>query len=1769
MDQAAPAALFRAFDKCMNPLKKTERLPPLPSGTGRRFFLAIGVSRYQHLSREEQLTRVGEDVLAVRNLFTGFGYESVLEGIGDYGSANDIREKIRRWVADVGLDEEDTVVLYFAGHGYAPDRDRHYLCCWDTREDTPASTALATEDLVRILCEGRLRRLLLVLDTCSAGAGASDAAGIALNTLAYRLTGGDVSTSVCFLSSARAKDLAQEGAFAPALCEAVETATERAGQRQPYLDLASVVQHVNDHFAERGVSQRAELAKGAGTGLDPFLPNDSYRSDLPSEGTDLDFQRQAAELAEHYGPRSRGVEFESEQGRYFSGREWVLRDLVSWMTSPEGDGRGRIVTGKPGCGKSAVLGRIVTVSDREYRERLGLAESSDAALVPVGTVDAAVHARHKRLEEIVERVSAALGSRAQTPSAAGLLQELAQRARVSERPLVIVVDALDEAGSGSAADFVGRGEPRRIARELLRPMAEIPGVRLLVGTRRELVRALESVMAVIDLDTHPADTEADIRGYVRQVLLASDEADVRTPYRDRPELADLVARGVASRAAGVFLVARLTARSLRKEPTPIDTSVSGWQRTLPSGVGEAFDDYLARFGEEEDRVRRLLTPLAFAEGQGLPRGTTWAAMATGLSEVRCTDADISEVLRFASDYVAEVVEGERSVYRLYHQALADHLRASYTGFGDPARAQERIVAALLGTVPRRLDGQGPDWFSASAYVRAHLATHASDTEHLDALVADPVFLLAAGQLPLMRVLGRVSGEEAQAARTAYEQVAHRLSERYPLKDRTSDLQLSARRCGADALAERIDKSGLPATWTTRWAWWSTSGAHRQLVGHTRGVVCVATTALDGHRVAVTGSADRTVRIWDLSTQSQLGDPPELPVRPTCLVVGELGEYSVALVGCIDGRLRIVDLSTSRVLGEPLEAHTNLVTGAAMASFGGRSLALTSSQDGTARLWDLDTLRPLGAPLEAHRSSVNAAALASVGGRLVGVTGGADRKAYVWDLTALLDDPRAQVRGDPFVAHTAEVSALLLMDTPHGPVVLSGDGEGMLNRWNPLTRQQIGEPAFVHPHVMPARAGVRSIDAGVFGGRGVVLTSGWEDARVWDLETMRQQGHPLRGHTQELNWAVLASQSDGAFAVTVSEDRTARVWDLAADQPEIGHVETIDAVAAGTHEGRPYAVTGGADGMLCVWDLSELRGITRPLEGHHGAIRAVALSSVNGDLVAVTGGDDTSLRVWHPLRGRECARHLTGHTNAVTCLQMVGLNGRSLVLSGSEDGTIRLWDLGTGAEVVSPLTGQIGGIYQMRARVDSGVLRLLVRTTQNYLYLWSWEGRPATSPERVAAREGWDEELDRSTVGVGFVQGTPVALTTSGANDLLCYSVDRWERVGRTVEGWGVQLLSVGNPPPTDDGHMAVLDFDRVFHLGNLVAGTRVGKPLNSSESGLMKGVFTQTAAGLGFLSVHNAQARLWDVSATSPVGEAFSGLDHELRGVDVDEACGVVRAMGWDGTLRVHDADTGRLVQPLLTSKEGGAKLRRVSDTAHLVQRRQHMELLDTATREVVAVFREHDMASWAEFAVHPLDGRAIVVTTGKDARLHVWDLAERTRTGEPLSGHTATVRNLRTARIAGRDLLASASLDGTIRVWDLRTREPVAGPFGGAGEPMRAVDIAAVGEHGLLVGGTSKGSLHAWDPRDWSRIALPVPSLADEIRDVRIARVAGVPLLVVSDSQGVIRVWNHATRAMVGEIGVGSSINDLSVTSAGHLYAATGSGLVALRLDTDSLTLP
>jgi hypothetical protein len=76
------------------------------------------------------------------------------------------------------------------------------------------------------------------------------------------------------------------------------------------------------------------------------------------------------EARKHWRPRARGVSNESEVGYRFRGRRAALTAIVRWLQRPRPDRYALLVTGSPGVGKSAVLGRVVTTADKDIRAQL-------------------------------------------------------------------------------------------------------------------------------------------------------------------------------------------------------------------------------------------------------------------------------------------------------------------------------------------------------------------------------------------------------------------------------------------------------------------------------------------------------------------------------------------------------------------------------------------------------------------------------------------------------------------------------------------------------------------------------------------------------------------------------------------------------------------------------------------------------------------------------------------------------------------------------------------------------------------------------------------------------------------------------------------------------------------------------------------------------------------------------------------------------------------------------------------------------------------------------------------------------------------------------------------------------------------------------------------------------------------------------------------------------------------------------------------------------
>ena len=552
--------------------------------------------------------------------FRGLGYHEQLPDVRLDPSSSALRRALSGWLNNSDRQAADTAVIYYSGHGDS-QASFFYLLTADSKENQYADTALRADFVLEALGETpKVRRLLLILDACYAGQGAFDAATIAARMSPWQDFSAD-DEGIWVVAAASPKQEAQERLFADAFLEAAEQLQQTTGTLQPYIGLEALIWQVNAILKRSGKHQRASWVPATqARGLAPFIPNPRYEPDAPAnvdlETRDWLRRRHAAELAEHWRPKARGVEVATQAGWYFTGRQAALAELADWLASPAADTRLRLVTGDPGSGKSAILGRLVTLASTGPAPRPP-GSKTDPSSVSVGSLTAALLARGKTSDELLAELAASLNIAASAELADAL----------TSRPVFkVVIDALDEAA-----------DPLAVIEKVIWPAYDAAspdhGPRLLVATRRykHILRSLPEARVTIDLDQDTYYNEADTAEYVTKVLLAAGDPESPTPYRDQPGLARPVARQIAAIAGHSFLIAQIAARTLARIPRALDPAEVSADRDRWRDIGAAFDRDLDRYGEKVSRVRDLLTPLAWAEGAGLPR-ELWAPLATAIAD---------------------------------------------------------------------------------------------------------------------------------------------------------------------------------------------------------------------------------------------------------------------------------------------------------------------------------------------------------------------------------------------------------------------------------------------------------------------------------------------------------------------------------------------------------------------------------------------------------------------------------------------------------------------------------------------------------------------------------------------------------------------------------------------------------------------------------------------------------------------------------------------------------------------------------------------------------------------------------------------------------------------------------------------------------------------------------------------------------------------------------------------------------------------------------
>jgi WD40 repeat protein len=1386
--------------------------------------LLVAVGRYNSPAYEP-LNEAPEAARALAEVLAKGGYTHAHAELLDGGDTGFIASTLDEWLRSAG--KGDTVLLYWTGHGKR-EGDGHFL----VTKNSPSSSltawnTLSASDLGSAVAKSPAEKVLILLDTCYSGAGAADIADRVRAVLATRPEQRGRRPTYAVIASAHPLKKAKEAVFCKALT--------RVLSRPPAIDWGWAD---NDQFiqaSDLAVAIEIEVGEDhhveyvASGPRQRFIPNPRYRGELPA--ADVETRRRRLEAAEeHFLPASRGVEI-GEAGWYFSGRTRVLSQLVEWLKHAEHGAV--VVTGPAGSGKSAVIGRLATLSDVAYRaeaERVGaIAGAPPETLPPEGFIDMAVHLKGKTLFDCIGAVAdsfdIALSDRDRADPKA-LIRAFGN----FKRRVTLLFDALDEAKPG---------HPHGIGERLIKPLAMLAHVRVLIGTRRSpdgatipagkprhaRLRALFGADALIlDLEDE-LQTPHDIAQYVRLRLRDSR-------HKNDLEGIERIANAIAEKAVGIFLYARIACRTLQDtERLDID---------LPSdALGVFVGDLTRRFGEQSGMVNDVLAALAWSEGRGLTR-RPWALVANTLSwNARYGDGDVAWVLENAGWHIIEAGEDGQAVYRLAHQSFADYYRSR----ADSKDANVLITQALAAGI------KGKDWLDADGYLWRHLASHAAAGRVLDTLVTDVCYLAVAEPFRLLPGLATLTDGRAREIAEVYRRVVHELPMMEPL-ERMALIHLIA--CQEAPLRAPDLKPPLSTAWLCRWARWMPSAPNRILGHHTDCVCAVELGLVDGEPVVVSGSSDKTVRLWDARTGRPRGEPlTGHSGSVTAVALGEVDGEPVVVSGSEDRTVRLWDARTGRPRGELQIGHAGMVLAVVLGEVNGEPVVVSaSSSDKTVRLWDARTGRRLGEPsLTCHTGPVNAVALGEVDGQPVVVSGSGDQMVRLWDART------GRPRGTPLIGHADSVLAVALGEVDGEPIVVSASSDRTVRLWDGRSCRPHGEPLTGHAGTVVAVA------LGEVDGEPVVVSGSADDTvRLWDARTGRLCGTPLSGHSDSVNAVVLGEIDGEPVVASGSSDHTVRLWDARTGQRrdtalngQMNDMLNVHAVALGEVDGEPVVVSGSSKVQL--WDVRTGRPRGEPLTGHTSVVDAVALGEVDGQPVVVSKSFE-KVRLWDARTGRPLGEFQTMcWREAVVALGQV--DGEPVVVVCGADRIVTLWDARAGQYRRKPLTVdtccKMYGVFSVKAMVLGEVDGEPVVVSGNRETVQIRDartGRPCGEP--LTGHAG-----TVVAVALGEVDGEPVVVSGSGdetvrlwdarARDKGAYSMlaklvrpslrdKRYEPRGEPLTGHAGTVVAValgevdGEPVVVSGGE------DRTVRLWDARSHTLLKMiPLKSQVTGLAMG----------------------------------------------------------------------------------------------------------------------------------------------------------------------------------------------------------------------------------------------------------------------------------------------------------------------------------------------
>ncbi|KAI5124037.1 hypothetical protein M0805_003866 [Coniferiporia weirii] len=411
---------------------------------------------------------------------------------------------------------------------------------------------------------------------------------------------------------------------------------------------------------------------------------------------------------------------------------------------------------------------------------------------------------------------------------------------------------------------------------------------------------------------------------------------------------------------------------------------------------------------------------------------------------------------------------------------------------------------------------------------------------------------------------------------------------------------------------------------------------RTLKGHTDGVMCLQFSETLQHPsfpVLITGSYDRTARVWNLETGTEIRC-----LRGHSRAVRTLQFDEAKLItGSMDGTMRVWNWRTGKCI-RILEGHTD---GVVCLNFDSDVLA-SGSVDRTVKVWNFRTGECF--TLRGHRDWVNSVQL--------------------WDPNP--GDVEGGFCQTPMFDTSASETAMPSIEP--GKMLFSASDDGSIMLWD-----------------LTLRTCMRTFTGHVGQVQSIKLL--FDDPSCEDESTSQQGASTTRDPR-----STLPSGLPGFAPASVSIPSPPPTDHPGFDSPAFQAPAGFDPYAYRSSPNaspsaqsfvhgpsssskrspspfttkrrpKPVLISGSLDNTIRVWDVETGKAITT-LFGHIEGVWAVA----SDKLRLVSGSHDRTIKVWVREENR-CMATLVGHRGAVTCLAL----GDDKIVSGSDDGDIRIWN----------------------------------------------------------------------------------------------------------------------------------------------------------------------------------------------------------------------------------------------------------------------------------------------------------------------------------------------------------------------------------------------------------------------------------------------------------------------------------------------------------------